>query len=161
MFGIMHSRDESRTVSPLRVRLVHGQRRLSGYMGMRSGTVATQGMQGTAETGAAEDAAPQVGDDLGSRGVYRSRVKVDGCPAYYALDRTGNLVGRGLRVAWPGESAAVIVAELRRELREADPIRPTHLRLIRPDPDTAAPPLTLADALDQLDGPAFARWLYA
>lgn len=85
---------------------------------------------------------------------------MEGCSAYYALDRLGRPVGRGVRVVWPGESAAAIVDALREELRLADPIRPSYLKLVTPPPvDPAA--LTLREAIDSLDGRAFARWLYA
>lgn len=98
---------------------------------------------------------------LGPRGIYRSKVKVEGCVAYYALNRFGKVVGRGVRVVWPGESEADVVDQLREELRMVDPIRPTYLKLVEGELPAGTPGrLTLIEALD-LDGPAFARWLYA
>ena len=103
-------------------------------------------------------------DPLGLRGVYKARVKVEGCTAYYALDRHGKMIGRGLRVVWPGDVEAIIVADLRAELRVADPVRPTYLRLLPSTKSVSERPLsslTLREVLDLDDGPAFARWLYS
>lgn len=100
-----------------------------------------------------------VADDLSVRGIYEFEHKVEGCPAYFALTRKRQVTGRGLRVLWPGDSKANIFAELERELREFDPVRPTYLQLHVEPPTELPKRLTLADALD-LDGPDFARWLY-
>ena len=65
------------------------------------------------------------------RGVHRLRMQFCGRNAYLATTSDGTVLHDMIFVASEESPDAVIVSRLRRELNDADPVKPRHLQLVR------------------------------